>query len=324
MLKTRILNVDILTVSILATLGFIVASGLLYAARQNRWFEGRVKYYTEITDGTDLNIGSNVTIAGLRAGEVLDLTLLEDNRIRVTVGIATSLSKNVSKDAKIIIARISLLGEKVLHLYPGNKSKGPMPPGSTIVAEEVMDVISMLNDKSMMLLVNRFDRMLSELELSLRVLRSLSGGDVTDLDDKQAERIGQVHSIIKSLERTMKALAENDKSLGLLIKRSESVIRNLDTDLLQNQLMSNTLNNINKITEPMANNPDDLAQLLNHMNKMSAKLAAEEGISEPLKQTLEEFRITLRSLQHSWLLEEHARREDKNRKVTPPIKEIAH
>ncbi|MBD3366992.1 MAG: MCE family protein [Candidatus Eisenbacteria bacterium] len=81
-----------------------------------------------------LGQGDKVTVAGLDAGEVLNLELLPDGRVAVDVEIEPHI--RIPVDSRISVASYGLIGSKVVQVRPG-QSDEVLEPGAT--AEGIYD-----------------------------------------------------------------------------------------------------------------------------------------------------------------------------------------
>lgn len=106
-----------------------------------------VEYYALFADAQGLISKSQVVVAGIPVGTIEDITL-ENGRARVTMRIDEDVP--IFTDSGVSLRSVSLLGEKMLEIYPGTTGGTPLPEGSEItVAGEAVgaaDVMATVND----------------------------------------------------------------------------------------------------------------------------------------------------------------------------------
>lgn len=246
-----------------------------------------------LADANGLYPGSDVLVAGSRAGSVEDITV-QGTHALVKIRLDPAESP-VHSDATVALRPKSLLGEKYLALNPGSAG-GVLDSGSTLRAGQVM-VSTDLQD-----VVNTFD---APTRAKLQVLIDNLGPGVDgrgqdlnetfttgrkDLDSlgTVAQTLGQrdqdLQTIIQALNQVLTELARSDRrsQLGVLIDNSNTLLANLaaqdatlkkaltetDAALSRNdKVFSGTAGNLNSIfltLDPLVSNASvltgDLAQ----------------------------------------------------------------
>jgi phospholipid/cholesterol/gamma-HCH transport system substrate-binding protein len=218
---------------------FVVALIVLLAIVSFRIVNGLTEYRLLIPlDSADgLYPGSDVLIAGAKAGSVTDIAL-DGNHTLVTVRLDDAYSP-VHADARVTIRPKSLLGEKYVALDPG--SSDVLPSGSTLGTEQVARAVDLQD------VVNSLDQPTRE---KLRTLVISLGGGLAgqgtplnqtlsygrqDLDhlaaitNTLAARDQDLQRVIQGLDQVTVELAKSDRrsQLGVLIKNSETLLHSL-------------------------------------------------------------------------------------------------
>ena len=183
--------------------------------------------------------GSDVLIAGSRAGTVTGITLHGD-QVLVAVSLDPAHSP-VHSDATVTLRPKSLLGEKYLDLYPGTGGAAALDEGATLPSTRVK-VSTDLQD-----VINTFDQPTRD-KLQV-VIDNLGGGlagqgaetnqtiaygtrDLTDLAEIATtlqQRDQELQTVIQALDAVTSELAQSDRrqQLGELIANSDRLIKNL-------------------------------------------------------------------------------------------------
>jgi phospholipid/cholesterol/gamma-HCH transport system substrate-binding protein len=196
--------------------------------------------------------GSDVLIAGSRAGSVSGITL-HGSDVLVGVSLDPAYSP-IHTNATITLRPKSLLGERYLDLNPGNGGDS-LNPGATIAATRV-SISTDLQD-----VINTFDEPTRD-KLQV-VITELGGGfagrgvannetihygtqDLTDLAQLATtleHRDAELQKVIQALDTVTAELAQSDRrqQLGQLIANSDRLIKNLaDQDAALKRALSQT------------------------------------------------------------------------------------
>jgi phospholipid/cholesterol/gamma-HCH transport system substrate-binding protein len=199
--------------------------------------EYRLEFRVDSANG--LYPGSDVLVAGAKAGSVQDITV-DGGRAQVTIAVDQAHAP-VHKDARVAVRPKSLLGEKYVQLEPG--SDDTLPAGSELPASQVLPPVELQD------VVNSLDAPTRE---KLRTLVIELGGGVTgqgastnqtlyygrqDLDDLAAvadtlaARDQDLQAIVQALDQVTAELARSDRSheLGGLVQNSQALLHSLTT-----------------------------------------------------------------------------------------------
>lgn len=129
---------------------FVVASltalliMVLIVARQEGLFQEYVEYRAIFKNVSGLKPGSEVHLAGVTVGNVVNTAINPDGNIVVTFQVVKKYSDRIRQDSRATIGFMGLLGEKSLDLTPGSKSKPPIPHSGLIASVEPLDITQIL------------------------------------------------------------------------------------------------------------------------------------------------------------------------------------
>jgi phospholipid/cholesterol/gamma-HCH transport system substrate-binding protein len=216
-------------------LGLIVLLAILSSRIVNGLTEYRLVVPLDSADG--LYPGSDVLIAGAKAGSVRDISL-DGSKTLVTITIDDA-NAPVHADATVTVRPKSLLGEKYLALDPGRSDV--LASGSRLPNEQVARAVDLQD------VVNSLDQPTRE---KLRTLVIALGGGLAgrgldtnqtidygrqDLDhlaaitDTLAARDRDLQQVIQGLDQVTAELARSDRrqQLGELIKNSQALLHSL-------------------------------------------------------------------------------------------------
>ena len=181
--------------------------------------------------------GSDVLIAGAKAGSVQDITL-DGNRTLVTIVLDDAYAP-VHRDARVTVRPKSLLGEKYVALDPGSSdtldSGSQLPQTQVARAVDLQDVVNSLDqptrEKLRTLVISLGGGLAGR---GLDTNQTISYGR-TDLDhlaaitDTLTARDQDLEKVIQGLDQVTAELSKSDRrnELGELIHNSETLLHSL-------------------------------------------------------------------------------------------------
>jgi phospholipid/cholesterol/gamma-HCH transport system substrate-binding protein len=183
--------------------------------------------------------GSDVLIAGARAGSVQELRL-DGQRALVTIVVDDAYAP-VHSDATIALRPKSLLGEKYLALDPGHS--GSLDSGTMLRPDQVkppvdlQDVVNTLDAptrEKLRTLVIELGGGVAGRSLDINQTISYGSKDINDLaavTDVLAQRDADLEKVIQGLDTVTAELARSDRrqELGSLIQNSQRLLASLST-----------------------------------------------------------------------------------------------
>ncbi len=114
----------------------LLAGGILSIGRENRLFVSKVDFVTIVPDASGLQIGSAVTMDGIRIGTLERMVLPTDPRsrgIRLYLSVDRSFAARVREGTAATLSTVQIVAnEKVVALTPGDPAKPPLREGSVI------------------------------------------------------------------------------------------------------------------------------------------------------------------------------------------------
>ena len=130
---------------LMALVGSVVT--LATVAIKKGWLESKVNYHTRLESAEGVHEGTMVQIAGLRAGQVTQVHLLDNNEIDVQFEVFERFQKRIKVDSKIMIVRPFVIGEKVIDITVGSPEAHLMEVGSLIGATPTTDLMDLLSGR---------------------------------------------------------------------------------------------------------------------------------------------------------------------------------
>jgi phospholipid/cholesterol/gamma-HCH transport system substrate-binding protein len=246
------------------------------------------RYYAYFEDVGGLSVGSEVRVAGIRAGTVRDL-LLEEGRVKVVFEVLRDV--RIYRDARAYIGTLGLMGDRYLGIVPGSPHAGEIPEGEEIrttegpadtdrlvreltkTAESFREVAEGLRE---ILEENR--RNLREALENLRNLTDLLRNITQENRENLKRLIGQMTLLTENLNRTLpEAVASVDRLADQISRIAEE----------NREDIRRAVANLRAVSENLR---EDLPALVRNLNNLSANLS---GI---LEENREDIRTSVRNL----------------------------
>lgn len=241
-------------------------------------------------DANGLQLGNNVRYAGINAGTVKEIEMINDTTINVTMRIDEEIFKNIKKNAVATISSDGLVGNMIVSIVPGNKNAANLADNGIIATKNKMSVDAMLATLNK---TNLNAALLSVdlLKISKEILRG-KGAIGTMISDTVIAN--DLKGTMKNLNKTTKgaaATAENLNKLVVALNNDNNVVGVLKDSMMGNKIkkiVSNfdaTSSNLNKTILNLKDGKGALNYLSNdpslvkkidstmfHVNQASVKL----------------------------------------------------
>jgi phospholipid/cholesterol/gamma-HCH transport system substrate-binding protein len=273
--------VGIFVVGSLAALLIMV----LIVAQQEGLFQEYVKYRTIFKNVSGLKTGSEVHLAGVTVGNVLNTSINPDGNIVVTFQVTKQYSDRIRQDATATIGFIGLLGEKSLDLTPGTLGKPAIPPEGLVASVEPLDITQILAQAA---------PSLQDLQKVLNNLVSLTQG--------MSEPNSDFGQIITSFKGIFAKINQGKGSLGKLVNNDElyrdiagtmQQVRKFIEDVAKGKGLFGTLVNNPAFRDQAIRTMAELQSSLANFNKVTADVKEASARLPDISKRLEGFVVNL-------------------------------
>jgi phospholipid/cholesterol/gamma-HCH transport system substrate-binding protein len=131
---------------VLAGLALFMA-GLILIGNRHEAFARHIDYYADFTNLAGLSKGSKVQVAGMDAGQVLDVAVpaSPQARFRVKLRISENLQGLVRTDSLATIGTQGVVGETFLLVHPGSSRAPAATPLFVLPSKEPIDISNLLD-----------------------------------------------------------------------------------------------------------------------------------------------------------------------------------
>ncbi|MBF0473297.1 MAG: MCE family protein [Nitrospirae bacterium] len=284
---------------------FLILSIVIIVIGGKHFLKSYDYYYIKVKNVTGIDVGSQVKLAGVTVGSIVDIMPPQSPGDFVTIKIGLKKGTKLFKGTQAMISQIGFIGDIFLLLAVDNTLNDPIVPGSIIPSSEHMQFTTLMSkldelSHSVNNLVTDMDKVFSPKNLShidgiLENTNTLMGGassninkistslhDVTDqlstvLKEMQGlvkDSKGGINDILKKssadLEKTgdmIKAIEQAANSVG---KTSRSVDRAINA---QN-------NNIDELLRSMTKTAENMQEVLQEFKHRPWSIIYKEGKGE--------------------------------------------
>jgi phospholipid/cholesterol/gamma-HCH transport system substrate-binding protein len=264
-------------------------------------------YYAEFSEAGGLQSGDEVRVAGVKVGEVKELTL-DGNVVRVEFLVDKGVE--FGPDTEAVIRVKTLLGDMFVGLEP--EGSGQLDPGSTIDVEhttapyDVVDAFSDLSDTTTRIdttqLATAFDTVSELLEQTPEEIRGTLHG-LSRLSRNIAARDAQINSLLQNLDKVSGVLADRNEELVKLFEDGSVLFRavaarreSIHNLLVSTQQLSTQLRGL--VADTRADLGPALAQLSEVLDVLKKN---EENLDQSLRRMAPFYRVFANTLGNgSW------------------------
>jgi phospholipid/cholesterol/gamma-HCH transport system substrate-binding protein len=257
--------------------------------------------------------GNNVRYAGIQAGTVKELEILNDTIVEVTMIIDMKMKDIIRKDALTTIGTDGLVGNKVVNIVPGKFNASIAEDGDVLFSKEPIDTDRILNTLSKT--TNDLSIFISGLKITIERINNSSAlwGLLSDIristDIKNSAQNIQkatqsVSLITKELQVMTNDLQNGNGTMGILLK---------DTLLATN--LTKTAQNLNLTSSQLHEIVSDLQLDINSGKGAANYLLKDTLIVKKLNKSLDNiqngtdgFNQNMEALKNSFLFRGYFKR----------------
>jgi phospholipid/cholesterol/gamma-HCH transport system substrate-binding protein len=219
---------------VLAGLALFMA-GLLLIGNRHEAFARHIDYYADFTNLAGLSKGSKVQVAGMDAGQVLDIAVpaSPQARFRVKLRISENLQGLVRTDSLATIGTQGIVGDTFLLIHPGSSHAPAATPLFVLPSKEPMDISDLL-DQGQGLLTD-VDGAVKDADGILKT----TGGQLGSTLANANTTLATVNDVVAGLKqgRGAAGMLLQDQALATQIRQTMTNVQHASVDL--GQLTSN-------------------------------------------------------------------------------------
>ncbi len=263
-------------------------------------FETKIHLSAELKNADGVHEGTQVLIAGLKAGSVSDVKLISNERILVQFEIGQSYGEHLREDSVVRLMRPFIIGEKVLEVTVGSDSEKRLAENALLKSEETVDLMDLASGRS---LGKYLSSMTSMTENAKFIIEKM-------LDPKRSTNILKMFDDMQPLVKNMVGISGEANSMMKQMNQRKQLVHLVDNLAVMTDEVNLMIpefrkqspqmaGDIAKITRSMAVLSDQLQKTLPALIELGPEIPK---ASRRAFEALDETVITLKALQKSFLM----------------------
>jgi phospholipid/cholesterol/gamma-HCH transport system substrate-binding protein len=316
-MKKQLINNTKLGLFVLTGLLFLMI--LLYMIGRNRsLFGSNYLLKTRFENVQGLIPGNNVRYAGIQAGTVKKLQILNDTTVEVTMIVETKMEDIIRKDAITSIGTDGLVGNKVLNIVPGELNAPIAKNGDLLTSKKPIDTEKILSTLSqtnndVAIIVSGLKNTVERINNSSALWDLLSDDQMANNIKNSAKNIqlaaSKASSVSNDVQLIVEGLKKGNGSMGILLK---------DTILASN--LNKTSHNLLLITSQLNTVVSDIQNDINSGKGPANSLLKDTMMVNKINKSLSNIQIgtdgfnqNMEALKKSFLFRGYFRRQEKQK-----------
>lgn len=287
--------------------GLFVATALLGSAAialgvmvKKGFLEEKLHLATELRSADGVHEGTQVQMAGLRAGSVTEVKLIATDRILVKFDIGEAYRDRVRDVSVVTLTRPFIIGEKVLDVSVGGDGDRRVADNAILKSEETVDLMDLASGRKLGAYLASMSAITENAKFIVEQI----------LNPKRSKNILKMFDDMQPLVRNVVGISGETNSLLHQLNQKKQLVHLVDNMAQMSDEVNLMLPEFRKQSPQMA---QDLAKITKSMAVLSAQLEKtlpllnEIGPELPHAarrafEALDETVVTLKALQKSFLM----------------------
>lgn len=314
-------------------LGLFVIGGaaflfiLLFMIGKNKnMFGNTYTLKVHVRNAQGLVSGNNVRYAGIQAGTVKSVSIINDSTIEVSMSINKRMKDIIRSNARVSIGTEGLVGNKVVNIVPGTGSAALAGDDELLVANTVFDTDQML--KTLQGTNEDIASIAAELKQTIARINT-SRGLWSLLDDESLPRelrmsaaniraaTAKANNMAGDLESIVAAVKQGKGSVGMLLTDS-SFADNLDATIIQVRSSAKEIEylsqQVNTMVSGLKNDLDSGNGPLQAMLRDTALVNKLSRSLDNIQKGTDGFNQNMEALKHNFLFRGYFRKQERKEK----------
>lgn len=316
-------------------LGFFVVAGLAFLVlvlymigRDQSMFGSNYTLKARFDHVQGLVSGNNVRYAGIEAGTVKKVSILNDTVIEVTMLIEKRMLNIIRKNALVSIGTEGLVGNKVVNITPAHEPADFAVEGDILPTRKSVSTDDMLNtleetNKDIAFIARELKTTVTRINNSSALWNMLSDSgipnDIRSSVHQIRQATGKANLMVNDLHELVRDVKEGKGSVGALLTDT-AFAYNLNQLMMQYQQVGVQADSLAKEMQAMVSS---IRQDVNQGPGPVHSLLKDKSISDKLQQSLDNiqkgtdgFNQNMEALKHNFLFRGYFRKlEKKQRKA---------
>lgn len=306
---------------VLGAMGLFVVSMVGVAVKQG-WFDAKVSFTTKFKAAEGLHAGAVVQIAGLRAGSVDQVDLMDDDMILVRFSVLEKFTTRIKTDSQAQLIRPFIIGERALEITVGSNEAPRLAAGGLMRGHDTVDLMTMLSGRNL-------GESLATMSDMMTNLKSLAEAFLDkDRTQNMIRMFDRIDPLLKNLNTMsvevikLSRQATKDENMGRVMAELATTTRELNALIpMINQKAPKMGEDIEKLVSNLAVLTDQFKVFIPALAEVGPDLP---HASRRAVQALDEAVVLLKAMQKSFFLrgnvEDVKEEEEKARRLPASTK----
>jgi phospholipid/cholesterol/gamma-HCH transport system substrate-binding protein len=262
----------------------LFATGLFMIGNRHEAFARHAQFYVEFSNLSGIAKGAKVQVAGMDAGEVVDVRIPTSpaSKFRVRLRIDESLQGLVRTNSMVTIYTEGVVGNKFLTISAGTAQAPPAAPDSTLASKEATEISALLDQAK---------GTITDIDVTVRNANSVistAGQLVTTVGANLNSTLSEVKTTVGNANDVVVGLQEGKGPAGMLL-RDEALAAQIRKAVSDAQ---DTTDKLSHAAEHAASLVSDI-QSRSFPQKIDETLASAKDIVSNLNVTSKQVRQTV-------------------------------
>jgi phospholipid/cholesterol/gamma-HCH transport system substrate-binding protein len=276
--------------------------------RGKNWFRKQVTYYTTFKEGYNLTSGARVKLFGTDIGNVTDVQLTPDNKVRVKIRILADYASRLRTNSIATVESPTFIGSEYIAIIPGTKDAPLLHPEGEIPSRERKSLTDYLEEYEASKKIKELGEIIEDLASITKQLKDSKGpllgtlGNIEQLTAAINEGRGTLGRIVRGEDLYQRLVDELEAISKILASIQKTADHSARIGANVEQMSENLATATRKAPEMTA----QVQELLNRMIKVSLLLekamTEAPAISRQAREGMREVNRILDSIQKNFLI----------------------
>jgi len=301
-------QVNELTGVLVLAVVLLVVGGVMASAHSQRWFTRKYAFDVLLPEQGALGLrsGADVIVLGVSVGEVGEISVADDGRMKAHVKVRRDFARFLRVDSTASIKKVfGVAGDSYLEITRGSGAALPahQPEIACLVAEDSL---------------NRMEGMLADLHAQLGPVVAKVGDGVvewTKLGGDLRENTGQLHELLARLDHLASGVEQGKGTVGKLLNETTLADEAQRLSLRANEAMGELQEMETNLAVAVKNVQNGSARLPEITDAMANEAKDLPGLVAQTQTSMRELERLIEALQRNWLVRKYV-----NKTNPPPLR----
>lgn len=266
--------------------GVFILSGLILimltifaSSKTQHLFEERFIIYGTIKTAEGVNRGTTVRISGIDVGEVINIEIEDDNKIRITMEILSRFRTLLREDSKARLGKLSLLGQASVEISAGSTDVPIIPEKTVLAIEEIKTLDDLIAEITPVI-----ETVITTIDRLSGIMAAINPEDI----EATVSNMSKISENMLQLTQNF----ENDSGFMATLLRDEAFDQDLKASASS---LRSALKDMPQLVSSLSQTSQQVSQLLGNSSS-----TVQSDIMLKIKVTLDELDKTLKGIQRIW------------------------